>query len=134
MGGAAAGAMSGTARFDASTLEVLARAEEVEIETRVSPEAPRHRVIIWVVVDGGEAFVRSVRGTHGRWYRELLAHPSGTLHADGSKIPVRALPAGDPASIVRCSGALARKYAGDPSLGSMLVPDVLETTLRLVPA
>jgi hypothetical protein len=115
-------------------LDLLAAVEEVEIETRASPMAPRHRVIIWVVVDGGEVFVRSVRGTRGRWYREIRSNPLGALHADGAVIPVRAVPAADAPSIARCSRALARKYAGDPSLGSMLVPDVLGTTLRLVPA
>lgn len=115
-------------------LDLLAAVEEVEIETRPDPAAPSHRVIIWVVADGGEVFVRSVRGTGGRWYRELLVNPLGALHADGAVIPVRALPAADGPSIERCSRALARKYAGDPSLGYMLEPDVLETTLRLVPA
>ncbi len=115
-------------------LELLAAVEEVEIETRPDPAVPWHRVIIWVVVDGGEVFVRSVRGTRGRWYRELRSNPLGALHADGAVIPVRAVPAADAASIKRCGRALARKYAGDPSLDSMLVPDVLETTLRLVPA
>lgn len=115
-------------------LDVLAAVEEVEIETRASPEAPRHRVVVWVVVDGGEAFVRSVRGTRGRWYREIRSNPLGALHAHGAVIPVRAVPAADASSIARCSRALARKYAGDPSLGSMLVADVLGTTLRLVPA
>jgi hypothetical protein len=120
--------------FDAAVLELLAAVEEVEIETRPDPAAPSHRVIIWVVVDGGEVFVRSVRGTRGRWYREIRSNPLGALHADGAVIPVRAMPATDAASIERCSRALARKYAGDPSLGYMLVPEVLETTIRLEPA
>ena len=120
--------------FDAAVLDLLASIEEVEIETRPDAAAPSHRVIIWVVVDRGEVFVRSVRGTRGRWYREIRSNPLGALHADGTVIPVRAVPAADAPSIARCSRALARKYAGDPSLGSMLVPDVLKTTLRFVPA
>jgi len=120
--------------FDAAVLDLLGAAVEVEIETRPDPAAAWHRVIIWVVVDGGEVFVRSVRGTRGRWYREIRSNPLGALHADGAVIPVRAVPAADAPSIERCSRALARKYAGDPSLGYMLEPDVLETTIRLVPA
>jgi hypothetical protein len=36
---------------------------------------------IWVVVDGDPAYVRSVRGARGRWYREARAYPQAVLHA-----------------------------------------------------
>ena len=38
--------------------------EEIEIET-ARPDGPPHRTIIWVVVDGDDAFVRSVNGAGG---------------------------------------------------------------------
>ena len=119
--------------FSPDLLDLLERTEEVEIETHASGD-PAHRTTIWIVVDGDVPFVRSVRGPAGRWYREALAQPSVTIHAAGQSIAARAVPAVAPDSIARCSAALRRKYAGDPSLDLMLRPEVLSTTLRLEPA
>jgi hypothetical protein len=118
--------------FDAATLAAIDREREVDIETRAWPQAPAHRVVIWVVVDDGEVLIRSWRGDRGRWYREVVAWPEATLHVANTPLPVRAV-AVDEAGIARCSRGLERRYAGDPALASMLGPDVLPTTLRLEP-
>jgi hypothetical protein len=120
-------------RFAASDLVVLDAEAEVMIETRADPDAPVHRTIIWVVVDDGDVYVRSVRGVRGRWYRELTKFPDGALLIDDRRLSFRAVPASDAASIEACSTSLLRKYGRGASLDSMLGPDVLPTTLRLVP-
>jgi hypothetical protein len=119
--------------FKPDELALLEQAEEVDIETQ-PPEGPVHRATIWIVVDGDSAYVRSVRGPAGRWYRELLANPAGALHVDGRRLPVTAIPAGDPDSVERASGALRRKYTGITGLAPMLKPETFPTTLRLEPA
>ena len=119
--------------FTAEQLAAIDAARTVRIETRRTAESPTHRTTIWVVVEGGQVFVRSVRGGRGRWYRDLLRTPDGTLHVARQIIPVRAEWAADPDAIAACSRGLARSYAGDPSLSSMLRPDVLASTLRLRP-
>ena len=106
---------------------------EIEIETRAAEAGPAHRTTIWVVVENGEAYVRSYRGAAGRWYRELTANPAAVLNADGESIPVRALPAADAESVDRASAGYRRKYARDPDLASMLRDEILPTTLRLEP-
>jgi hypothetical protein len=108
-------------------------AAEVEIETRRGADAPIHRTTIWAVVDGGEVYVRSLRGTSGRWFRELTAQPDAVLHAGGDSFPVRAVQAADPESVQRASDALRRKYPDSRSLDSMLADDILDTTVRLEP-
>ena len=113
-------------------LSALASEAEVEIETTTEHGESR-RTTIWAVVDGGDVFIRSLRGLRGRWYRQLMVCPAATLWFDGDSIPVRAFPASDAQSIRRCSAALERKYAGDPSTASVLRPETLATTLRLVP-
>lgn len=113
---------------------LIDEAMEVEIETRRDPGAPSYRVIIWAVVDADEVFVRSVRGTGGRWFRELTANPEAILHVGSVSLAARGLStADDDPSIGRCSQALRRKYAGDPALPSMLRAEVLPTTIRLEP-
>jgi hypothetical protein len=111
----------------------LESVREVEIETRGAQTDPGRRTTIWVVVEDGEAYVRSYRGAAGRWYRELAANPLAVLHADGESIAVRALPAPDAESVERASAGYRRKYAGDPDLASMLRDEILPTTLRLEP-
>jgi hypothetical protein len=124
----------------ADTLAALAEREEIQIETSAlsGAEGETHRAIIWVVTDGQDAFIRSVRGDKGRWYRELLAEPRAVVHFRGKpKLPpvrVRAVIAGDADSVARFNRALEAKYRGVPGFEPMLQPDTFPTTFRLEPA
>src|ERR1700752_2475471 len=95
------------AKFDTQTLGELRDHREVAIRTEKHPESA---VVIWVVVADDEVFVRSVRGTKGRWYRDLATGGSPTLEFDGRRLRVRALPASDSASIARASREYLSKY------------------------
>ena len=120
--------------FSGEDLAAIDAAEEIRIETQ-APNGPTHRTIIWIMVDDGEVFVRSVDGEKGRWYQEAKANPAVAIHVDGRRLPATAIPADDPDSIDRVSAALNRKYAGHGgSLQSMLQPHNFATTLRLEPA
>jgi hypothetical protein len=122
--------------FDTATLGLLDETEEVYIETRRGEDAPEHRTIIWVVVTGGDVFVRSVRGAEGRWYREISSNPEGALHVEDTRIPVRAAPANEESTVVAVSDAIRSKYeetSPEPTRW-MLRPEVLPTTLKLSPA
>jgi hypothetical protein len=124
------------ASFDPDTLQTLDRADEIDIETSRGEGAAVHRVTIWIVVDGETAYMRSVRGPAGRWYRELSANPKGAIHVDGRRIPIEAEPATDAESVSRVSDALRRKYAQrwPGPLAGMLREQVLPTTMRVKPA
>jgi hypothetical protein len=119
--------------FASDDLERIAQAKEVQLETQ-APDGPAHRVVIWIVVDGEDAFIRSYRGPGARWYREALANPAVALHVDGRRLTATAIPATDPDSIERTSAGLRQKYAGDRGLSGMVSPENLPTTLRLEPA
>ncbi len=119
--------------FAAPDAAAIDAAEEIEIETRGADGAV-HRTIIWIVGHDGETYVRSVNGPGARWYREATASPDVALHVDGRRIPARIEPAADPAGVAACSAGLEAKYRGDYSLPSMLKPETLPTTLRVVPA
>jgi hypothetical protein len=116
--------------LDPNKLEQIAQAREVVIQTRKGERL--FDTIIWVVVDEGEVFVRSVRGERGRWYRRALAEPDVALAVGGDSFRFVAMPADDAESIQRTSDALSRKYRGR-SLEMMLQPETLGTTLRLDP-
>jgi hypothetical protein len=120
-------------RFAPDELALLAESEEIEIET-ARPGGPPHRTIIWIMVDGDDAFVRSVNGAGARWYREAVADPSVTIHAGDRALKARVIAAPDPDSVARVNDALVRKYTGITGLPEMLVPDIFDTTLRVEPA
>jgi hypothetical protein len=123
-------------RFDREVLAALDRTEEVHIGTSRGASSPGHETVIWAVVVDGDAFVRSVRGGKGRWYREATANPEVTLRVDDRRVLARTVPETDARTIERVSGAIREKYeASYPGpTAAMLREEVLATTLRLLPA
>lgn len=121
--------------FDNETLGILDETDMVYIETSRDTDSPVHRTIIWVVVVEGKAFVRSVRGSKGRWYREISSNPEGALHVRGNRIPVHAAHATDGPTVDAVSDAIRSKYEQDSPgpTAAMVRPDVLPTTLKLSP-
>lgn len=117
--------------FDADTIGALREQEEIAIRTGQHPD---NAVVIWVAVADGEVFVRSARGTAGRWYRDVTTGGAATLEFAGRRLAVRAVPATDPASIDRASREYLRKYRASPYVQSVVRPDILPTTLRLEPS
>ena len=118
--------------FEDSDLDLLAKAREIRVETR-SAGGEVHKTIVWPVVRDGGVYLRSYKGPSGRWYREALADPEIALLFDRRRLPARAVPAIDSASVEACSEALREKYRRSYSLEAMLDPDVLPTTLRIEP-
>jgi len=119
--------------FAEEDLARLRATEEVEIETQ-PPDGPAHRTTIWLVVDGEDAYVRSVRGEAGRWFREASSNPAVAVHVEGRRLAATAIPATDPDSIERINRALTAKYKGIEGYDSMLEPAVLAANFRLEPA
>jgi hypothetical protein len=116
--------------FAASQLAELASCAEVTIRTERHPDTP---VVIWIVVDGGEVFVRSVKGGKGRWFRDLKGGGNASLEWGRERVPVAAIPATDADSVARASGQYLAKYRTSPYAEPMTRTEVLPTTLRLGP-
>ena len=118
--------------FSPTELDLIDRAQEVEIETQ-PPDGPAHRATIWAIVDDGQVFIRSWRGESARWYREARANPAVALHVDGQRLTATAIPATDPDAVERTSAGFRAKYPPGKSVDDMVRPEVLDTTLRLEP-
>jgi hypothetical protein len=129
--------VSTTNGFDPGVVARLDAAKEIRIETRIrgSAEGGTRRTTIWVVVDDGEIFVRSEFGARGRWFQDLLADPRATLHIGRRDEPIAAVArlATDPASVERCTAGFQRKYAGNPAVAVMVIPEIDDATVRLEP-
>jgi hypothetical protein len=125
----------GTAsRFDPELIERLREEREVDIETWRGENLGPRRATIWVVVVGDTPYIRSWRGEAGRWYRDLRIETHGALHVAGRRIPVWAELVDDVETLRAVSAALEEKYRGDPATRAMVTPEVVPTTLRLLPA
>ncbi len=116
-------------------IERLARTDEVDILT-ARPDGGERRTTIWVVVADSAVFVRSVRGSRGAWYRDMVATGSAGLEAAAATIQIIARRADDPRSVQLVSEALEAKYGrrARASTDSMLEPETLATTTQLEPA
>jgi len=117
-------------KFDSDTLRTLRDVLEPMIRT---DKHPKVTVVIWVVVDGDDVFVRSWLGTRGRWYQDLAAGGLAKLEFAGGGLPVRAIPAGDDASVDRANREILRKYRRSSHAREMVRSEILPTTLRLEP-
>jgi hypothetical protein len=116
------------ATFPPAVLKSFDETKVVDIETR-SAKGTKHQIPIWIVVVDGVPYVRSVRGPAGRWYRELLARGDGAVVSGGKRVPVRATKDSSAKAIEAVSEALR----SGQSLQSMLLANVLDTTVRLDP-
>src|SRR3954453_5234872 len=91
---------------------------------------------IWVVVMGGDAYVRSYLGPRGDWYRRARADGGAEIDLDGRTIEVGVQPVNDEDLNRQVSEAYRAKYgASSPeSTESIVTPEVTGTTLRLTAA
>ena len=117
-------------RFDAEILRQLRAAREVSIRTEKHSNSA---VVIWLVVVDDEVFVRSWRGTAGRWFRDLAAGGPASLEFSGRWLSVQAIPTNDAAAIARVSAEFLRKYQPSAHAREMVRTEILPTTLRLEP-
>ena len=120
------------AGFESGLLGRIAEADEVEVESHRSDGSAR-RTIIWVVVDGDRAYVRSIKGGRGVWYREMRNDAETALHVGGERVPVQAVAVDDPGEIARVTDAYQRKYGRSPWLKGVVSEVSLSGTLWLEP-
>ena len=113
----------------------VAESDEVEIETRLKPKSPAHRVTVWIVPTEDGVYVRSFKGKRGRWYQEALANPIVTIRLGRRKVTSRAEPEKN-SLVIRAVNAVYRKKYGErwpDETSDMLRRSLLPTTLRLTP-
>jgi hypothetical protein len=124
----------GSMGFGPDLLDRLRSTREVRIETRMSPDSPAHRAIIWVVVDDRDrVLIRTYLGPSTRWFREAVAHPDCLLWLRSEAIPVIAVDATDPDRIEAATRGYQAKYGDSSSTRGMVAEVVLPTTLELLP-
>jgi hypothetical protein len=114
-------------------LSKIGGAEEVDVAAVTRDGSVRNRVTIWLVRDGEDLYVRSVRGRAGAWFRAVQGSKDGRIWAGGLERDITFEEAGPStnAEIDAAYRSKYRRYAGR-ILNSVLTPEARSTTLRLV--
>jgi hypothetical protein len=109
-------------------------ARELRIASHRSDGTLRPAVTIWHVRVGDAIYVRSAHGANNGWFRRARSAGTGRISSGGVERDVTFAPA-DPAvrdDVDRAYHAKYDRYGAAP-VGAVTGPDVLETTLRVMP-
>ncbi|WP_329233779.1 DUF2255 family protein [Streptomyces canus] len=114
-------------------LNLIAKADELEMAPRRGDGTLRGPVPIWVVRDGDDLYVRSFRGTDGGWWRTARASHEGHIRSGGVAKNVTFVEVTDSETNDRIDTAYRTKYSrfGDAYVNPMVT--ARSTTLRLIP-
>jgi hypothetical protein len=121
--------------WTADELEQVGAAEELQLASARSDGALSKPVTIWVVRDGDDLYVRSVRGRTSRWFRGVQDRHEGHIRAGGVDKDVVFVENDDEAVNDAIDDAYRTKYGRYPAavVDPMISPEVRAATLRLLP-
>ena len=119
------------------TSEELAKigaAEEVQIAPLGRDGSPQKPMTVWVVRNGDDLYVRSVRGRRGHWFRGTQEKHEGRIRAGGLQQDVSFVDADHDVDdeVDAAYRAKSRRYAGSV-LNSVLTSEARSATIKLVP-
>jgi len=122
------------AAWSADELTRIGRAEELEIAAVRRDGTLRRPVTVWVVRNGDDLYVRSVKGRDGAWFRGVQATHEGRTRAGGVEKDVTFVEASHDfdEEIDAAYRQKYRRYAGR-ILNSVLTPDARSATIKLMP-
>jgi hypothetical protein len=120
--------------WTADELDRIEARDELQIAARRRDGSLRAPVIIWVVREGDELYVRSVNGPDAAWYRATRARHEGHVSAGGVEKDVAFEDASGRLDD-RLDAAYRSKYRrySENTLRAITSPRARSTTLRLVP-
>ena len=102
--------------FDTETRALIEAAYEVRIET-VRLDGATRRTIIWIMVDGEDVFVRSVRGDRGHWFQAAMDETRPLVLICGKQsLPVKAVLADDQDTVARVNRAARAQVRQRPGV------------------
>ena len=121
-------------QWTSDQLDKVGRAEELQIASVRRDGTIRKPVTIWVVRQGDDLYVRSVKGRSAHWFRGTQEKHEGRIRAGGVQQDVTFVDAGHDTDddVDAAYRAKYRRYTGG-ILNSVLTPDARSTTIKLVP-
>lgn len=118
-------------QWNGTDLENVGAAEELDLQSERADGTLREPVTMWVVRVGDHAYVRSVKGPDGPWYRGAQSRHQGRIAAGGVRQDV-AFRAADPSEYTAVDAAYRDKYGHYTSIVEHVLTDrARASTLRL---
>jgi len=116
-------------------LTKIGDADELHLASRRRDGTLRRPVIVWVVRDGDDLYVRSMHGRAGTWFRGTQTRHEGHIRAGGVDKDVTFVVDADPAANERIDAAYRSKYHryGASDVGGVVNPESRASTIKLVP-
>jgi hypothetical protein len=116
-------------------LDRIGKAGELTVATRRPDGTLRAGIPIWQVRVGDAVYIRSAHGPGNGWFRRALATGLGRISAGGVEKDVTFEPA-PPGLSEQITATYHAKYDryGPGPVGAVTGPDVLQTTLQVMPA
>jgi hypothetical protein len=121
------------AAWTTDELDRIGDADELELASLRPDGSLRKPVTIWVVRQGEDLYVRSVRGRTSRWFRGAQDRHEGHVSSAGVDKDVRFVETDEVNDQIDAAyRAKYRRYPAD-YVDPLVRPEVRATTLKLVP-
>jgi hypothetical protein len=121
-------------QWTSEQLDKFGEAEEVQVASVGRDGKLRKPVTVWVVRQGDDLYVRSVRGRSGHWFRGTQESHEGRIRAKGVQQDVDFVDADHDIAdeIDAAYRTKYHRYVGS-ILNSVLTPEARSSTMKLVP-
>lgn len=116
-------------------LAKIGQADELQLASQRRDGSLRDPVIMWVVRDGDDLYVRSMHGPEGAWFRRTQARHQGRIRSGGVDKDVAFVVDTDRAVNDRIDAGYRSKYGryGANTVGGVVNPASRTATIKLVP-
>ncbi len=119
--------------WTAEELHRVGEAEELELSPMRRDETLRSPVVMWVVRDGEDVYVRSVNGRGSSWFRGAEARHQAHISAGGVTKAVELVETDDRADAIDAAYETKYGHRYATIVPSIVAPDARAATLKLVP-
>ena|SRR6195952_802887 len=124
-----------TAAWSSEELDLIGRAEELQIAVKRADGTLRREVPIWVVRVGEQVYVRTWHRRDNGWFGHALGSRAARIQVPGLDVDVAVedVGEGEPELRAGVDAAYRAKYGryGATTVDAMTTPDACASTLRL---
>lgn len=93
--------------------DTLRKVDEIEIAVVGRKSGRAIAIPVWFVAEKNELYLLPSRGSDTQWYKNMLEHPSITIHAAGLEGTFDGIPVTEPAEVSSVIDKFHNRYGDD---------------------